>query len=108
MKEKKGKTNEQPQSENLEDIEVAGANSSDDASDDDNFDGATVGVAKEGNFEDERTDENTDEQQSEAHKTWPADCYSFVALNEPLENPIIFSFGVMVWVFQVRYGIRDG
>lgn len=33
--------------------------------------------------------------------TYPSDCYSFIAIHGPIENPIYFGFGFTVWAFQV-------
>ncbi len=38
---------------------------------------------------------------------YPPDCYSFLSLHGPLENPTFFSFGVVVWAFQVRCSSVD-
>ena len=54
----------------------------------------------EGGKDEERKDgsSRTEEQSVE---TYPADCYSFLALHGPLENPQLFSFGFLVWASQI-------
>ena len=42
---------------------------------------------------------------------YPADCYSFLSIHGPFEQPKFFAFGVIIWLFQVRTvwnGIIDG
>ncbi len=39
------------------------------------------------------------------NSNYPSDCYSFLALHGPLEQPKFFFFGVLVWAFQVRFSI---
>lgn len=34
--------------------------------------------------------------------TYPADCYTFMALHGPFEKNLFFYFGFLVWLFQVR------
>jgi len=36
-------------------------------------------------------------------ETYPADCYSFLAIHSPLQNPFFFCFGFTVFVFQVLF-----
>eukprot|EP00531_Pseudo-nitzschia_arenysensis_P000586 CAMPEP_0116127834 /NCGR_PEP_ID=MMETSP0329-20121206/7043_1 /TAXON_ID=697910 /ORGANISM="Pseudo-nitzschia arenysensis, Strain B593" /LENGTH=1048 /DNA_ID=CAMNT_0003621943 /DNA_START=256 /DNA_END=3405 /DNA_ORIENTATION=+ len=44
------------------------------------------------------------ENETQACKgTYPADCYSFMALHGPFEAPRFFFFGFLVWVFQVTF-----
>ena len=80
-----------------------------DDDDDDNDDDAPFAVAKEGNFDDEigmevvvGDDEDEKASSSETNGTYPADCYSFLALHGPIKNPTFFAFGFTVWMFQVR------
>lgn len=49
-------------------------------------------------------------QQSSERKNskYPADCYSFMSLHGPLEQPKFFFFGVLVWAFQVRFWLFCG
>lgn len=43
------------------------------------------------------------ENETQACKgTYPADCYSFMAVHGPFERPLFFFFGFLVWAFQVR------
>ena len=53
-------------------------------------------------YDDDDTDEKEVQLLPEA-QTWPADCYSFVALHGLIENPGLFLVGFSVWAFQVRY-----
>ena len=95
-----------------EDYEVKGSvsSSSDGASistGDHDVDAAIViAVTSEANFDDEaQSDMKGDDElqeQSEMSGTYPADCYSFLAIHGPTENPTFFSFGILVWLFQVR------
>jgi hypothetical protein len=48
-------------------------------------------------FEDERTSVS-----GGARGTYPADCYSFMAVHGPFDGTHYFYFGFLVWVFQVR------
>jgi len=84
-----------------EDYELNGADGTRGSVTDDD---APVAVAKEGNFDDEIGMEmgDEDEQSSETRGTYPADCYSFLALYGPINSPFFFSFGFTVWLFQVR------
>jgi hypothetical protein len=36
-------------------------------------------------------------------ETYPADCYSFIAVHSPLEGPFYFFFGLMVFCFQIAF-----
>ena len=38
-----------------------------------------------------------------AVETYPADCYSFIAVHSPFKKPQFFFFGIMVFVFQVCF-----
>ena len=80
-----------------------GLNGADGSTGTDDYD-APVDVAKEGNFDDDsdKKGEEEHEQSSEKRGTYPADCYSFLALHGPIKSPTFFSFGLTVWMFQVR------
>ena len=43
-----------------------------------------------------------EEDQSETNGTYPADCYSFLAIHGPIKSPVFFTFGFTVWLFQVQ------
>jgi hypothetical protein len=47
--------------------------------------------------------ENRSSSRSKSNGTWPADCYSFIALHGPTEDPVFFGFGFMVWAFQIAF-----
>jgi len=34
---------------------------------------------------------------------FPSDCYSFLSLHGPFDNPLFFSFGMMVFIFQMMF-----
>jgi len=34
---------------------------------------------------------------------FPSDCYSFLSLHGPFDNPLFFSFGMMVYIFQMMF-----
>jgi len=36
-------------------------------------------------------------------ETYPADCYSFIAIHSPFSSPFFFLFGFTVWVFQIMF-----
>ena len=36
-------------------------------------------------------------------ENFPSDCYSFLSLHGPCDNPLFFCFGMMVYVFQMRF-----
>jgi len=84
-----------------EDYELNGADGTRGSVTDDD---APVAVAKEGNVDDDSDKKGEDEyeQSSETNGTYPADCYSFLALYGPINSPFFFSFGFTVWLFQVR------
>ena len=37
------------------------------------------------------------------HETYPGDCYSFMAIHSPIQNPFFFLFGFVVFVFQIMF-----
>ena len=98
---------DQSESVMQEDYGLNGADDSSSGTDDD--DDAPFAVAKEGNFDDEigmevvvGDDEDEKASSSETNGTYPADCYSFLALHGPIKSPTFFAFGFTVWMFQVR------
>ena len=55
------------------------------------------------NGADDEVNDLKDERIIKRHEAkYPADCYSFLAIHGPFEKPLLFSFGLMVWAFQVR------
>jgi hypothetical protein len=36
-------------------------------------------------------------------ETYPADCYSFIAIHNPFVEPLFFFFGLMVFIFQMLF-----
>jgi len=36
-------------------------------------------------------------------ENFPSDCYSFLSLHGPIGNPLFFSFGMMVYIFQITF-----
>jgi len=98
MGKKKVKNNDPFGGEKVEDIEFWTT-----SSDYDNFDVTVEGeVANEEDFK--RVVESSDTtQQSEENGNWPPDCYTFLALHGPLENPVFFLFGFTVWAFQMVF-----
>ena len=107
-KKKKQQQNNPSRSEKLrkaklddDDIEFSGASSNIGSYNDFNLD-VIEGVANEEKLENESVNDVTNERQSEARQTWPSDCYSFIALHGPLDNPRFFLFGILVWAMQVR------
>ena len=55
------------------------------------------GTARGDLFHDTQTDT------SSRNYTYPADCYSFLALHSPYSNFGFFLFGFMVWAFQIAF-----
>lgn len=49
------------------------------------------------------TDTRSSEVRNASTGTYPADCYSFLALHGPMDDPGLFSFGLTVWMFQISF-----
>ena len=47
-------------------------------------------------------DDELQDQSETKNGTYPADCYSFLAIHGPIKSPAFFTFGLTVWLFQVR------
>ena len=47
-------------------------------------------------------EEKFDNESKPCTGTYPADCYTFMALHGPFDGNRFFYFGFFVWVFQVR------
>ena len=60
-----------------------------------------VPISREGDLEKVNDLEEFPSKRMEAK--YPADCYSFLSLHTPFEQPKFFAFGIMVWMFQVRF-----
>ncbi len=64
---------------------------------------ATGGASVDQDRDFEGSAKETFESESKASTgTYPADCYTFMALHGPFDGNRFFYFGFLVWAFQVR------
>ena len=64
---------------------------------------AVATLSREGIFDKLNDMEEERSSSNRMDAKYPADCYSFLSLHGPFENPKFFAFGVMVWMFQVWF-----